>query len=64
MEMKPVSLVEGAVADVVDAIHLAQKLGLEVAVRGGGHNSCRACDDRWRGDDRPCNDEGHSYRPK
>ena len=26
------------VADVVDAIKVAQKLGLEVAVRGGGHN--------------------------
>jgi FAD/FMN-containing dehydrogenase len=26
------------VADVVDAVDLAQKLGLEVAVRGGGHN--------------------------
>lgn len=26
------------VADVVDAIGLARKLGLEVAVRGGGHN--------------------------
>jgi FAD/FMN-containing dehydrogenase len=26
------------VADVVDAVKLAQKLGLEVAVRGGGHN--------------------------
>jgi FAD/FMN-containing dehydrogenase len=28
----------GGVADVVDAIYLARKLGLEVAVRGGGHN--------------------------
>ena len=26
------------VADVVDAVRLARKLGLEVAVRGGGHN--------------------------
>jgi FAD/FMN-containing dehydrogenase len=26
------------VADVIDAIHLARKLNLEVAVRGGGHN--------------------------
>jgi len=26
------------VADVVDAVHLARKLSLEVAVRGGGHN--------------------------
>src|SRR5215472_16094900 len=26
------------VADVVDAVNLARKLGLEVAVRGGGHN--------------------------
>ena len=26
------------VADVVDAINLTRKLGLEVAVRGGGHN--------------------------
>lgn len=26
------------VADVVDAVKLAQRLGLEVAVRGGGHN--------------------------
>src|SRR5213080_4074904 len=26
------------VADVVDAVALATKLGLEVAVRGGGHN--------------------------
>src|SRR4249919_62249 len=26
------------VADVVDAVDLARKLGLEVAVRGGGHN--------------------------
>src|SRR5262245_65757914 len=26
------------VADVTDAIHLARKLGLKVAVRGGGHN--------------------------
>src|SRR5436305_2961008 len=26
------------VADVVDAIHLTQELGLEAAVRGGGHN--------------------------
>lgn len=26
------------VADVADAIKLARKLGLEVAVRGGGHN--------------------------
>ncbi len=26
------------VADVADAIRLARKLGLEVAVRGGGHN--------------------------
>ena len=26
------------VADVVDAVNLAQKLNLEVAVRGGGHN--------------------------
>src|SRR5271169_1643737 len=26
------------VADVADAVHLARKLGLEVAVRGGGHN--------------------------
>ena len=25
-------------SDVVDAIRLAQRLGLEVAVRGGGHN--------------------------
>ena len=28
----------GGVADVVDAINLARKLGLEVAIRGGGHN--------------------------
>jgi FAD/FMN-containing dehydrogenase len=28
----------GGVADVVDAVRLAQTLGLEVAVRGGGHN--------------------------
>src|SRR5215813_3492978 len=27
-----------SVADVVDAVALATKLGLEVAVRGGGHN--------------------------
>src|SRR5579872_708 len=26
------------VADVVDAVRLARKLGLEVAIRGGGHN--------------------------
>ncbi|MBS0244640.1 MAG: FAD-dependent oxidoreductase, partial [Proteobacteria bacterium] len=26
------------VADVVDALHLTRQLGLEVAVRGGGHN--------------------------
>src|ERR1044071_5581155 len=26
------------VADVVDAVKLARRLGLEVAVRGGGHN--------------------------
>src|SRR6266850_7491943 len=26
------------VADVVDAVNLARKLGLEVAIRGGGHN--------------------------
>src|SRR5262245_13493721 len=26
------------VADIVDAINLSQQLGLEVAVRGGGHN--------------------------
>src|ERR1700674_1910803 len=26
------------VADVVDALDLARRLGLEVAVRGGGHN--------------------------
>src|SRR5438270_11992718 len=26
------------VADVVDAVNLTRKLGLEVAVRGGGHN--------------------------
>jgi FAD/FMN-containing dehydrogenase len=26
------------VADVVDAVNLAKQLGLEVAVRGGGHN--------------------------
>ena len=26
------------VADIVDAVHLARKLDLEVAVRGGGHN--------------------------
>src|SRR3979411_3539267 len=26
------------VADVVDAVKLTRKLGLEVAVRGGGHN--------------------------
>src|SRR5262245_40398565 len=26
------------VADVVDAVNLARSLGLEVAVRGGGHN--------------------------
>ena len=25
-------------ADIVDAVHLARKLGLEIAVRGGGHN--------------------------
>lgn len=28
----------GGAADIVDAIGLARKLGLEVAVRGGGHN--------------------------
>jgi FAD/FMN-containing dehydrogenase len=28
----------GGVADVVDAVNLARALGLEVAVRGGGHN--------------------------
>ena len=28
----------GGVADVVDAVKLTCKLGLEVAVRGGGHN--------------------------
>ena len=26
------------VADIVDAVHLARGLGLEVSVRGGGHN--------------------------
>src|SRR5215468_2139746 len=26
------------VADVIDAVNLTRKLGLEVAVRGGGHN--------------------------
>jgi hypothetical protein len=34
------------VADVVDAVNLSHKLGLEVAVR-------------WRVDDRPSADEGH-----
>src|SRR6185369_10973157 len=28
----------GGVADIVDAVRLARTLGLEVAVRGGGHN--------------------------
>jgi FAD/FMN-containing dehydrogenase len=35
------------VADVVDAVHLARSLGLEVSVRGGGHNVAgRAAIDR------------------
>jgi FAD/FMN-containing dehydrogenase len=29
------------VTDVVDAVSLTRKLGLEVAVRGGGHNVAR-----------------------
>src|SRR5262245_20681602 len=28
----------GSASDVADAIRFAQRLGLEVAVRGGGHN--------------------------
>jgi FAD/FMN-containing dehydrogenase len=28
----------GGVADVVDAVNIAEKLGLQAAVRGGGHN--------------------------
>ena len=28
----------GGVADVIDAVNLARNLGLEVSVRGGGHN--------------------------
>ena len=43
-------------ADVADALGLAKKLGLEVAVRGGGHNvggrgtivSRRGADGAWR----------------
>ena len=31
------------VADIVDAVGLARKLGLEVAVRGGGHNVAGLC---------------------
>ena len=32
------ALIARGMADVVDAVNLAHKLGLEVAVRGGGHN--------------------------
>ena len=34
------------VADVVDAVQLARSLGLEVSVRGGGHNVGGPGDDR------------------
>jgi len=51
------------VADVVDAVYLARKLGLEVAVRGGGHNVGGTRDRRGRADDRPHADERHSRRP-
>src|SRR6185312_15898460 len=49
-------------ADVVDAVGIAQRLHLETAVRGGGHNVAgRDC--RRRRDDRPRPDEGHPCRP-
>lgn len=48
------------VVDVVDAINLTRKLGLEVAVRGGGHNVAGRAGGRGRRDDRPFADEGHS----
>ena len=39
IDKRPALIVRcSGVADVVDAIKVAQKLGLEVAVRGGGHN--------------------------
>ena len=33
----------GGTADIVDAVKLAQEHGLEVAVRGGGHNVAGRC---------------------
>ena len=49
-------------ADVVDAVALARETGLEVSVRGGGHNVAGR-GERWRRDDRPVVDEGHPRRP-
>ena len=52
------------VADVVDAVKLARKLSLEVAVRGGGHNVAGRATVEGGADDRPHADERHPRRPE
>ena len=52
------------VADVVDAVKLARDFGLEVPVRGGGHNVAGRADGGRRPDDRPVADEGYPRRPE
>ena len=51
-------------ADIADAIALARGSGLEVSVRGGGHNVAGRVEHRRRCDDRPLADEGHPRRPE
>src|SRR5215218_448797 len=48
-------------ADIADAMKLGRDQGLEIAIRGGGHNVA-ARDDRGRYDDRLVPDEGHPCR--
>ena len=51
------------VADVRDAVSFGRESGLEISVRGGGHNVAGPSRDRGRADDRPLADARGGRRP-
>ena len=64
VDRSPAAIVRARTAgDVAAALAFARRAGLEVSVRGGGHNVAGTCRHRRRADDRPRRDERGAVDP-